>query len=101
MASPKVVRLNTVQKRTANSAVSLADLDTDEVQFLSDLRGLVWKEGGTKHNSWKDLGEKARLNPKTIQRFASGETRRPQIYTVRRICQAVDWVMTMKPKGKQ
>ncbi len=99
--SEKVVQLNTIQRRTANSAVSNANLDDEEVKFLADLRGLVWAKAGKIGMSWKSLAENANLNYRTVQKFASGETRRPQIFTIRRICQAVGFVLTIKPRGKK
>lgn len=100
-ASQKVIRLSDVQKRTANSAVSDKNLDDDEVKFLSDLRGLIWKKGGSVGGSWKVLAEKAKLNNRTIQKFANGETKRPQLFTIRRMCLAIDYVMTVKPRSKK
>jgi DNA-binding phage protein len=89
--------LNTVQKRSANSAVIGED---DEQKYLADLRGMLWNSGGAVDGSWKKLAEKAHLNARTISKFASGETIRPQLFTVRRLFQAVDYEMEIKPKKK-
>ena len=96
--SAKVVQLNDIQKRSANSAMSAEE--TDEMRFLEDLRGLIWKEAGRPDGKWKDLAEKARLHHKTIQNFACGTTRRPQLFTIRRMCLAIDYTFAIQPKEK-
>jgi DNA-binding phage protein len=100
-AKANVVHLTLVQKRSANSAVASSGINDEEQEFLSDLRGLVWNQAGRINGSWKGLGEKANLNYKTLQKFASGETRRPQFFTIRRICQAVNCTLSIKSKSKR
>lgn len=90
------VKLNDVQKRSANSAI-----DPEEDEFLEDLRGLIWKEAGRPDGKWKHLAEKANLSDRTIARFASGETRRPQVFTIRRMIKAIDYVFSIQPLRPQ
>ena len=96
-----VVDLNLVRKRTANSAVSSANISDEEQQFLSDLRGIVWSQAGKVNGSWKGLAAKSNLSYRTLQNFASGETRRPQFFTIRRICQAVGCTLSIKTHSKK
>jgi DNA-binding phage protein len=92
-----VVKLNAVQKRSANAALNSED---DEEKFLTDLRGIIWHRTGAVGGNWKTLAEKAHLNPRTIAKFASGDTRRPHLFTIRRMFQAVDYTMEFKPMKK-
>ena len=92
-------QLTLVQKRSANDAVAPV-VDEDEKKFLEDLRGLIWAKGGSQGGSWKSLAERANLNARTISRFASGETRRPMLFTIRRMFVAIDYVMTIVPRGR-
>ncbi len=89
--------LNTVQKRSANSAIVGED---DEQKFLADLRGMIWNSGGSVDGTWKKLAEKANLNARTISKFASGETMSPKLFTVRRLFKAVDFEMKIEPVKK-
>jgi DNA-binding phage protein len=100
-AKTNIVKLNLVQKRSANSAVNPSDVNDEEHQFLSDLRGIVWEHAGRINGSWKGLAEKSNLNYKTLQKFASGETRRPQFFTIRRICQSVNCTLNIKSKSRK
>jgi DNA-binding phage protein len=81
-----------VQKRTANSAI--ADESGDEAEFLEDLRGVIWGKAGAIASSFKALAAEAKLSDRTIQRFASGETKRPNLFTIRRLLKAAGWRMT-------
>jgi hypothetical protein len=89
MARPN---LTLVQKRTANSAVAVQD--DDEVKFLEDLRGAIWGKAGAIQGSFKAMAADAKLHISTISRFASGETKRPQLFTIRRMLKSVGLKMT-------
>lgn len=88
-AAPK---LSLVQQRTANSAVT--DENSDETQFLEDLRGAIWGKAGATRGSFKALAQDAKISDRTIARFASGETKRPNLFTVRRLLAAVGLRLT-------
>lgn len=92
-------KLSLVQQRTANSAVAGSEEENDEAKFLADLRGLVWKSQGQDVRGWKGLAEKARLSDKTVARFASGETKKPHLFTIRRILVAIDYVLQAVPRS--
>lgn len=87
MSTLRKPHLTLVQKRTANSAVSAQD--ADEARFMEDLRGLVWARAGAEGKTWKALAAEARLAHQTVQKFASGETKRPNLFTVRRLVLAL------------
>ena len=93
-------KLTLVQQRTANSAVS--NEDPDEALFLEDLRGAIWKRAGATRDSFKAMAAETKLSERTIQRFASGETKRPQLFTIRRMLASVGMRLTwtMRKKGK-
>lgn len=98
-ARPKP-HLTLVQKRAANAALTSEDED-DEARFLADLRGLIWEKGGAQGGSWKDLAARAKLADRTIARFASGETKKPQLFTIRRMIQAIGYVIVIQPRGRK
>jgi DNA-binding phage protein len=85
-------KLTLVQQRTANSAV--ANIDDEEVQFLEDLRGAIWGKAGATNSSFKVLADNTKMHARTISRFASGETKRPQLFTIRKLLKAVGLRMT-------
>lgn len=85
----KVVRLTTAQKRTAQSAVTDYKEDED-AKFLEDLRGFIWKEAGT----WDGFAAKAGVANRTVARFASGETKRPTVHTIRCMLRALGYRLT-------
>lgn len=76
--------LTDVQKRTANSAVVASE---DEHKYLEDLRGELWAKLGDQ--TYKQISDKAGLSYGTVHNFAVGNTKRPSIFTVRRLAKAV------------
>lgn len=84
-------KLNIIQRRAANSAIA-----DDEDKFLEDLRGRLWANGGAVDGKWKSLAERANVSPRTISRFASGDTKKPQILTIRRMFGALSYAMEIK-----
>lgn len=94
--------LNAVQKRTANDAV-LADAErwNEEQKFLEDLRGLLWGQSWPNGASWATIARDAGVSPATISKFAIGETKRPTVFTVRKIALYFGYRMTfVKDKRK-
>lgn len=85
-------KLTLVQTRTANSAITPED--GDEMQFLEDLRGAIWGKAGRGAGTFKDLAAEAKLSPQTVSNFASGQTRRPTLFTIRRLLHAVGLRLT-------
>ena len=57
--------------------------------FLEDLRGVLWNSYVDASMSWIEIAGRARLAYSTVRRFASGETKRPQLYTVLRLMSAI------------
>lgn len=95
MSKPK---LTLVQKRSANSAVATAD--PEEAKLLEDLRGIIWSKAGSTKGNWKTLAAKAKLHPRTVSKFACGDTKRPQLFTIRRMFAAVDYAIDFRPIKK-
>jgi len=94
-------KLTDVQKRSANSALAEGVDADDEAKYLEDLRGVVWKEAGTGSGSWKSLAEKAGLADMTVRRFATGETKRPTLFTIRRMLAALNYRLTWQKIPRQ
>ena len=85
--------LTAVQKRTANSAVAEPIKGSDdEHKFLEDLRGDIWS--GSSKETWKEMGDKAGLSPATVSNFATGNTKRPSLFTIRRLLAARGFRLT-------
>lgn len=77
--------LTDVQKRSANSAISTED--RDELRKLEDIKGKLWVIVGKK--TYKEFAAESGLSAQTVRNFATGETKRPAFFTVRRMAQAV------------
>ena len=71
----------------------------EEDQFIEDLRGMVWSGSVTGKRSWKDIAEESGLNVATVSKFASGDTKRPHLLTIRRIVRACGYRMAFVPTG--
>ena len=93
------VKLTVVQKRTANSAVDNPLYD-EEQKFLEDLRGELWGRGGSISSSWAEVAKETKLARSTISNFATGQTKRPTVFTVRRIAMAFGYAMRFVKIGK-
>ncbi|MEO6536352.1 MAG: helix-turn-helix transcriptional regulator [Candidatus Paceibacterota bacterium] len=82
---------NVVSLRTANSAVA-----SKEDEFVEDLRGMVWSSQGTT-GTWQDLADKTGLCYSTVQKFASGDTKRPQGRTLLKLVIAFGYRVAILP----
>lgn len=98
--SAKVVRLQPKHERLAEEAADQAIAD-DEAKFLEDLRGLLWAKAGSRDGKWQNLAVRARLHRTTIAKFAQGVTRRPQLFTIRRMFVALDYTLAIMPRKRE
>jgi hypothetical protein len=96
----KVVRLKPKHERLEDEKIEAA-IHEDEAAFLEDLRGLLWAKAGSRDGKWQNLAARARLHRTTIAKFAQGTTKRPQLFTIRRMFIALDYVMTIVPRKRE